>query len=126
MNMAEGPRPVRICRPAFQDFQCILPRYYSRSELVRQMLKLKWWSSGSSEIYDLIWEPIEGTELCQLLVDSGNNMLEPIRVVFFEHSSEQHEDAIWILGGIRGSEHFDEIRKNIFVARSVIVQQRAE
>ncbi len=59
MNTLEEPGwVVRICRPAFQDLQSLLPRYYARSELNRQLQKLKWWNSIDPQVIDLSWSSI--------------------------------------------------------------------
>ena len=64
-------RQVLVCRPAFQDSQQLLPRYYSRSELVRQVLKLRWWDPNRPRVLDLAWSKIPETDLFELFVDNA-------------------------------------------------------
>lgn len=73
MTSASDPaeRQVLICRPAFQDSQQLLHRYHSRSELVRQMLKLRWWDPDRPRVLDLAWSKIPETDLSELFVDDA-------------------------------------------------------
>ncbi|MDB2318023.1 hypothetical protein N9V88_00385 [bacterium] len=117
---------VRICRPAFQDFQRLLPRYYARSELNRQLLKLRWWNPKEPFVIDLAWNQVPDTDLYELVIEKGFEFATGLRIVFFEHSPRDAvSPSIWILGGIKICEEFDEINKMIYVGRSLIVRERA-
>ncbi len=117
---------LRICRPAFQDLQRILPRYYARSETIRQMLKLRWWNPDEKCVLDLNWNRIRDTNLCELIVDDGYGIVSDLRIVFYEFSPPNTADrAIWILGALAGEDTFDETTKEIYIGRSLIVNQRA-
>ena len=54
---------IRICRPAFQDFQRIWRRYYARSVLIRHLLKLRWWDSEDPFVVDLRWSFVRDSKL---------------------------------------------------------------
>jgi hypothetical protein len=106
--------------------QALLPRYYARSELNRQLQKLMWWNPEDPQVVDLAWHRIPGTELCELIFDRCSEFPAGLRVVFFPHSPEGTDQRwVWVLGGLDLSEEFDDIRKTIYVGRSLIVQERA-
>lgn len=117
---------VRICRPAFQDFQRIFRRYYARSILNRQLLKLRWWDSGLPSVIDLRWNSVPDTNLMELLVEREGELSKSMRVLFFEHSSNPHEPTLWVLGGMEMDEDFGELQRTIYSGRSLIVQERAD
>ena len=117
---------VRICRPAFQDFKRIFPRYYARSVLNRQLLKLRWWNPSESMVSDLAWNRIPDSELCELLVDQGGELSIGVRVLFFEHSPDSMVPTVWVLGGLRIDEQVDELQRQVYSSRSVIVRERAD
>ena len=126
INPAEEECVVWICRPTFQDFHCLLPRYYARSELNRQLQKLKWWNSKDPQVIDLVWNRIPGTGLAELVFDRCSEFPAGLRIVFFQHSPEGADQRwVWVLGGLKLTEEFDDNRKAIYVGRSVIVQERA-
>lgn len=117
-------RDVRICRPAFQDFHRLLPRYQARSELNRQLQKLRWWNLETLLVIDLPWSWIPGTNLAELVIDPCGDIGTGVRVVFFEHLTSDAR-SIWILGGVRFAESFGEVHRAVYLGRSTIVQQRA-
>jgi len=117
---------VRICRPAFQDFHAIFPRYYSRSVLNRQLLKLRWWSPDEPLVVDLKWDCDDGCGLFHVFVEPGGELATGVRVVFLEHSPDPHRPTLWILGGVRIDEEFEARQKWLFYGRSVIVKERAD
>ncbi len=115
-------RKVRVCRPAFQDSQLLLPRYYARSELTRQVLKLRWWDLGQPRVLDLAWSTIPETDLSELVVDDGFGLPDGLRVIFFVPSTS--DTTIWVLGIRKAAEEFTELMKAIYVGRSKIVLER--
>jgi len=110
MTSASDPaeRQVLICRPAFQDSQQLLHRYHSRSELVRQMLKLRWWDPDRPRVLDL--------------VDDAFGISDGLRVMFFAPPTS--DTTVWVLGVRKVNEEFTERTKAIFVGRSTIVLER--
>lgn len=125
-DLEDGSSVVRICRPAFQDFHRIFPRYHDRSELNRQLQKLGWWHPLDPLVIDLGWNSIPNTEIHELVFEAGYGLVRGVRVVFFPHQPcESCGPSIWVLGGMRLSEEFDEFRKLIYVGRSLIVKERA-
>lgn len=117
---------LRICRPAFQDFQRILPRYYVRSELNRQLHKLSWWNSDEPLVIDLHWNCIAATELVELFVDLDDEVGGGVRILFFEHSPDPSLPTLWILGGMRADEELGSLQQAIYLGRSTIVKARAD
>ena len=117
---------VRICRPAFQDFHAIFPRYYARSVLNRQLLKLRWWNPNEPLVVDLPWNPHPETGLFELFIDPGGELSTGVKVLFFEHSPDPSVPTLWILGGLRIDEEFEERQKLVFYGRSIIVKERAD
>jgi hypothetical protein len=115
-------RKVRVCRPAFQDSHLLLPRYYSRSELIRQVLKLRWWDPDEPRVLDLAWSTIPETDLSELVVDDGIGLPDGLRVIFFLPSTS--DTTIWILGVRKTAEEFTEHMKAIYVGRSKVVRER--
>ncbi len=62
----------------------------------------------------------------ELIFDHCSEFPAGLRVVFFPHSPEGTDQRwVWVLGGLDLSEEFDDIRKTIYVGRSLIVQERA-
>ena len=120
-NKDSRERKVRVCRPAFQDSQLLLTRYYARSELVRQALKLRWWDPEKPHVLDLAWSTIPETDLSELVVDDGFGLADGLRVIFFVPSTS---DTIWVLGVRKAAEEFTEHMKAIYVGRSKIVLER--
>lgn len=116
---------VRICRPAFQDFHLIFPRYYARSVLNRQLLKLRWWNPDESQIVDLQWDFVPDTELRQLMIEPSGELTTGVRVFFLEHSTDPTVPTIWILGGTKIDDEPGDVQKTLFVCRSMIVKERA-
>jgi hypothetical protein len=126
IDPTEPERTVRIGRPAFQDFHRLLPRYYARSELNRQLQKLKWWRPQDSLVIDLAWNNIAGTPLCEVVFERCDVFAAGLRVVFFPHTPmDVDQPSVWVLGGVELTDEFDDIRKTIYVGRSLIVQERA-
>lgn len=117
---------VRICRPAFQDFQRIFRRYYARSVLNRQLLKLRWWDPNESSVIDLQWNRVPETNLTELLIEDEGELTSGVRVLFFEHSPNPGEPTLWILGGLKIDETFGELQRLVYFGRSLIVQERAD
>ncbi len=117
---------LRICRPAFQDFQRLLPRYRVRSELNRQLHKLRWWDPNEPLVIDLQWNRVEPTGLAELLVQLDDGVVDTVRVLFFEHSPNPPVPTLWILGGMRSDETFGSLQYAIYSGRSTIVQARAD
>lgn len=117
---------LRICRPAFQDFQRLLPRYFVRSELNRQLPKLRWWNPDEPLAIDLQWQRLEPTGLSELLVQLDDGVVDTVRVLFFEHSPDPQVPTLWILGGMRADEAFGDLQHLIYSGRSTIVQARAD
>ena len=115
-------RQVLICRPAFQDSQQLLPRYHSRSELVRQVLKLQWWDPDRPRVLDLAWSKIPETDLFELFVDDAFGISDSLRVIFF--APPDSDTTVWVLGVRKATEEFTEYTKAIFVCRSTIVLER--
>lgn len=122
----EGGWQVRICRPAFQDFHAIFPRYYSRSVLNRHLQKLRWWSPDEPQVVDLNWSLDDDCGLSYVFVDRGGELSTGVRVVFFEHSPDPERPTLWILGGVRIDEEFSGLKKVLFYGRSIIVKERAD
>ena len=126
--MTEASTPewcVRIGRPAFQDFHLILPRYYSRSELIRQLLKLKWWDPNCPVVIDLPWKPIPETDLYELSIDEGFGFTSGLRMVFFEYSPPESKPCLWVLGGMLRNEAVNDFITSIYEGRSAIIKERA-
>lgn len=121
-NKDSRERKVRVGRPAFQDSQSLLPRYYSRSELIRQALKLRWWDPEEPSVLDLAWSTIPETDLSELVVDDGFGLPNGLRVIFFVPSTS--DTTIWVLGIRKAAEEFTEHMKAIYVGRSKIVLER--
>lgn len=117
---------VRICRPAFQDFQRIFRRYYARSVLNRQLLKLRWWNPNEPTVIDLRWNRVPDTNLGELLVEGEGELASGVRVLFFEHSPNPDVPTLWVLGGLMIDEEFGELQREIYSGRSFIVQERAD
>jgi len=117
---------MRICRPAFQDFQRIFQRYYARSILNRHLLKLRWWDPEESLVIDLRWNVVPGTNLMELLVEREGEVSSGVRILFCEHSPNPSEPTLWVLGGLRIDEQFGELQRTIYSGRSLIVQERAD
>lgn len=122
----EDGRQVRICRPAFQDFHAIFPRYYARSVLNRQLLKLRWWSPDELQVVDLNWGLDAECGLFHVFVEPSGELATGVRVIFFEHSPNPQTPTLWILGGLRIDEEFEERQKLVFYGRSIIVKERAD
>lgn len=122
----ESEWQVRICRPAFQDFHLIFPRYYVRSLLNRQLLKLRWWNPHESWVVDLQWDLVPDTGLCQLMIEPSGEFTTGVRVLFLEHSADPATPTLWILGGTRLGDELSELQKMLFVCRSMIVKERAD
>lgn len=120
----EPGRVVRICRPAFQDFHRLLPRYYARSELNRQLQKLRWWKATDPFVVDLAWNPIPGTGLGELLIEPGFDFAIGLRVLFFEQPSDVAVPSIWVLGGLKMGEEFSDVHRMVYIGRSIIVKER--
>lgn len=117
---------VRICRPAFQDFHRVLPRYQDRSELNRQLQKLRWWNPQESLVIDLPWNTLSGTGLSELVVEGNYGFPTGLRILFFGHQvSGSATPAVWVLGGLRIDEDFDTVQQMAYIGRSVIVKERA-
>ena len=116
----EAEWDVRTCRPALQDFHLILPRYYDRSVLSRQLLKLRWWNPNESMVIDLSWNPVAGTDLFELFIEQEGG-IPNLRVVFFKHST-----SLWVLGGLGADEPFGERQQQLYSGRAVIVKERAD
>ena len=117
---------VRICRPAFQDFQRIFRRYYARSILNRHLLKLRWWDPEESLVIDLRWNLVPDTNVVELLVEQEGELHVGVRILFCEHSPNPSEPTLWVLGGLRIDEEFGELQRTIYSGRSLIVQERAD
>lgn len=115
-------RKVRVCRPAFQDSHLLLPRYYARSELTRQVLKLRWWDPETPHVLDLAWSTIPETDLSELVVEDGFGLSDGLRVIFFVPSTSAA--TVWVLGIRKAAEAFTEHMKAIYVGRSKIVIER--
>lgn len=119
-------RQVKICRPAFQDFQRIFRRYYARSILNRHLLKLRWWSPDESSVIDLHWNRVPDTNLIELLIDPDGELPRGVRILFFEHSPNSVESTLWVLGGLIIDEEFSELQREVYLGRSLIVQERSD
>lgn len=117
---------LRIGRPAFQDFQRLLPRYHVRSELNRQLHKLRWWNPDEPLVIDLQWNRLEQTGLAELLVQLDDGAVNTVRVLFFEHSPDPSVPTLWILGGMRAGEAFGSLQHATYSGRSTIVRERAD
>ena len=117
---------VRICRPAFQDFQRIFRRYYARSILNRQLLKLRWWNPDDPLIIDLQWNDVPDTNLMELLIEEGGSLSTGVRVYFFQHSPDPQNPTLWVLGGMEIDESFGDTQRSVYCGRSLIVKERAE
>ncbi|MCA9035681.1 MAG: hypothetical protein KDA91_11155 [Planctomycetaceae bacterium] len=117
---------VRICRPAFQDFHMIFSRYYARSVLNRQLLKLRWWNPDQPQVVDLQWDVVPDTGLCQLVVEPSGVIRTGVRVIFLEHSADPAIPTLWVLGGTRIDDELSDLQKMLFVCRSMIVKERAD
>lgn len=117
---------LRICRPAFQDFQRLLTRYHVRSELNRQLHKLRWWNPDEPMVIDLQWNRLEPSGLAQLFVQLDDGVVGTVRVLFFEHSPEPSVPTLWILGAMRADEAYGSLQYAIYSGRSIIVQERAD
>ena len=117
---------VRICRPAFQDFHAIFPRYYARSVLNRHLQKLRWWNPDEPQVVDLNWSCDDECGISHVFIDPGGELSTGVRVVFFEHSSDPQRPTLWILGGVKSDEEFSELKKVLFYGRSIIVKERAD
>ena len=117
---------VRICRPAFQDFHAIFPRYYARSALNRHLQKLRWWNPDEPRVVDLNWSVYDECGLFHVFVEPGGELSTGVRVVFFEHSPDPERPTLWILGGVRIDEEFSELTNVLFCGRSIIVKERAD
>ena len=115
-------RQVLICRPAFQDSQQLLNRYHSRSELVRQVLKLRWWDPDRPRVLDLAWSKIPETDLSELFVDDAFGVSGGVRVIFF--APPDSDTTVWVLGVRKATEDFTDHTKAIYVGRSTIVLER--
>ena len=124
--LLESGWQVRICRPAFQDFQRIFRRYYSRSILLRHLLKLRWWDPEELLVIDLQWEFVPDTNLVGLLLEQEGELNSGVRVLFCEHSPNPDVPTHWVLGAMRIDEEFGENQRTIYVGRSVIVRERAD
>ena len=117
---------VRICRPAFQDFHAIFPRYYSRSVLNRHLQKLRWWNPNEPQVVDLNWSLDEESGFSHVFVDPGGELSTGVRVVFFEHSPRPERPTLWIPGGVRIEEEFSQKKNQWFYGRSIIIKGRAD
>jgi hypothetical protein len=117
---------LRICRPAFQDFHAILPRYCSRSVLNRQLLKLRWWSPNEPRVVDLRWCIDDECGLFHVFVEPVGELATGVRVVFFEHSPDPQRPTLRILGGVRINEEFEERQNLVFCGRSSLFKERAD
>lgn len=117
---------LRICRPAFQDFQRLLPRYHVRSELNRQLHKLRWWNPDELLVIDLKWNRIGQDALAELLIQLDDGVADTVRVLFFEHSPDPSVPTLWIHGAMRADEAFGSLQHAIYSGRSIIVQERAD
>lgn len=117
---------VRICRPAFQDFHLIFPRYYARSVLNRHLLKLRWWNPNESQVVDLQWDLVPDTGLCQLVIGPSGEITTGARVFFWEHTVDPASPTLWVLGGTRRDEDLSDLHKVLFTGRSTIIKERAD
>ncbi len=117
---------IRICRPAFQDFQRIWRRYYARSVLIRHLLKLRWWNHEDPLVVDLRWSFIGDSNLVEMLVEEEGELYPGMRVLFCDHSRNPNEPTLWVLGGLRIDEEFGDLQRTIYSARGLIVQERAD
>ena len=117
---------VRICRPAFQDFHLIFPRYYARSVLNRQILKLRWWNPNEPQVVDLQWDLVPDTELRQLVIEPSGELTTGVKVIFLEHTAYLSVRTLWVLGGTRVGEELGDLQKMLFICRSMIVKERAD
>ncbi|QDV42214.1 hypothetical protein Enr13x_20590 [Stieleria neptunia] len=118
---------LRISRPAFQDFQRLLPRYSVRSELNRQLPKLRWWNPDEPLVIDLQWKWLEQPNgLAELLVQLDDGFVGTVRVLFCEHSPNPSVPTLWILGGMRADEAFDSPQHTIYSGRRAILRERAD
>jgi hypothetical protein len=117
---------LRIGRPAFQDFQRLLPRYSVRSELNRQLHKLRWWNPDEPWVVDLPWNWVQPTGLVELFLQLDDEAVHTVRVLFFEHSPNPSVPTLWILGGMRADEALGSLQHAIYSGRSTIVKARAD
>lgn len=90
------------------------------------MLKLRWWDPNESSVIDLQWNRLPETNLTELLVEDEGELTSGVRVLFFEHSPNPDEPALWILGGLKIDETFGDLQRLVYFGRSLIVQERAD
>jgi hypothetical protein len=124
--LPESGWQIRICRPAFQDFQRIWRRYYARSVLIRHLLKLRWWDLEDPLLVDLRWNFVRDSNLVEMLVEEEGELYPGMRVLFCDHSPNPSEPTLWVLGGLRIDEEFGDLQRTIYSARRLIVQERAD
>ncbi|WP_153559453.1 hypothetical protein [Roseimaritima sediminicola] len=117
---------LRICRPAFQDFQHLLPRYSVRSELNRQLHKLRWWDPDQLVVIDLPWQRLQPTGLVELFAQLDDGVVDTVRVLFFEYSPNPQVPTLWILGAMRADETLGSLQHTIYSGRSTIIRARAD
>lgn len=106
--------------------QRLLPRYHVRSELNRQLHKLRWWNRDEPLVIDLQWSRIEQDGLAELLIQLDDGVVGTVRVLFFEYSPDPSVPTLWILGAMRAGEAFGSLQHAIYSGRSIIVEERAD
>lgn len=66
------------------------------------------------------------SNLVEVLVEEEDSLYPGMRVLFCDHSPPPNEPTLWVLGGLRGDEEFGDLRRTIYSARKLIVQERAD
>ena len=88
------------------------------SQLIRDLLKLRWWDLEDPLLVDLRWSFVRDSNLVEMLAEEKGELYPGMRVLFCE--------TLWVLGGLRVDEEFGDLQRTIYSARSLIVQERAD
>jgi hypothetical protein len=118
-------RPLRICRPAFQDVRhVVMPRLSARAQFRRHAIKLAFWSPGLTRVADLDCRPIPNESWFEALVTDGFGLADGFRIIFCEEPEREPDGKICVLSVMRTDEALSAATVEILRAREAIVRER--
>lgn len=108
------------------DLQMLIPRRESRAEAERHVLKLQWWTRGSSPAIDLPVLAILGTDFFEACLTDEFALGVGLRFAFWEDVLCEPEGHVWIISVRRDNELLSAAMMQILHQRKELIPESGE
>ncbi|MEX0727919.1 MAG: hypothetical protein WD065_16705 [Planctomycetaceae bacterium] len=108
---------------AKEDFKGLFPRRETRAVVIRHLMKLMLWESGTDCAFDLaVVSAVIESDIWELCIDDRFGFSCGIRFAFFEEWRNFIVRPIWIIGSRRDNQPLTDHAAEILMIRKQIIE----